>query len=329
MDVYYNKNMWEKGKPETKLAVCPVNQSFLWEEQEIFIPAIYTGKAGAVLDVCAKISTADMTTFLKKWNYERRMSLKTPEEFEQIDADNPGSREFAVDVCLDGTSLIRRMNSSVRWYPKNIIQMGNTNPTSIDEFENDKSAEEWMEAYNCDRTCCWYFNRLSYDWRDEPILSPQNILLAFQANLISTTVGHFSTDASCNGKTITAVHPLTGQEYTLTLHECEQTRHSFTGIETKDMIYPEYSQILSYSITPEIDRNLFDIRDCVEGDKPRIRNTQREDGPTAIFMAGKSAASDKRTACSSLHFEPVPEVQWRMVFQIKPKDNMAINFPIS
>ncbi|MCI9036088.1 MAG: hypothetical protein HFJ08_19240 [Lachnospiraceae bacterium] len=332
MDVYHDNNIWGKGSPETKLTALPINHSFLWGEQEILIPAVYVGKAGAVLDVCAKIPIEDMAAFLKKWDYKRRMSLKTPEEFEQIDADNPGSREFVVEICLDGTPLVLRMSSSLRWYPESVIQMGNANPASEDGFENNKSAEEWMRAYSCDKGCCWYFERLSYNWNGEPILSPQNISLAFRANLISITAGHFSTGGSCDGKTVKTADPITGQEYTLTLHSCEQIRNSFAEIGAKGVVYPECCQILSYSIAPEIDHSLFCIRDCAEGDHPRMGDTQEppsgSNGPTAVFMAGKNAAPDNRMAVSSLHFEPVSEVQWRMVFQIKPKNDTEISFPI-
>ena len=332
MDVYHDNNIWGKGSPETKLTALPINHSFLWGEQEILIPAVYVGKAGAVLDVCAKIPIEDMAAFLKKWDYKRRMSLKTPEEFEQIDADNPGSREFVVEICLDGTPLVLRMSSSLRWYPESVIQMGNANPASEDGFENNKSAEEWMRAYSCNKGCCWYFERLSYNWNGEPILSPQKISLAFRANLISITAGHFSTGGSCDGKTVKTADPITGQEYTLTLHSCEQIRNSFAEIGAKGVVYPECCQILSYSIAPEIDHSLFCIRDCAEGDHPRMGDTQEppsgSNGPTAVFMAGKNAAPDNRMAVSSLHFEPVSEVQWRMVFQIKPKNDTEISFPI-
>ena len=126
-----------------------------------------------------------------------------------------------------------------------------------------------MDTYDCDRECCWYFERLCYAWSGEPILSPQKISLAFQANLISITAGHFSTGVSCDGETVKAAHPITG----------------------KGMVYPEYCQILSYSITPEIDQSLFSIRDCAEGDKPRVGDAQGQpggaDGPTAVFMTKK------------------------------------------
>lgn len=330
MDVYHDNNIWGKGTPETKLTPLPVNRSFLWEKQEILIPAVYVGQAGAALDVCAKIPAEDMAAFLKKWNFERRMSLKTQEEFDQLDADNPGSREFAVDICLDDTPLICRMRSSLRWYPENIIRMGNANSANENGFENDTSAEEWMDAYGCDRECCWYFERLCYNWDKKPILSPKKLSLAFRADLISITAGHFSTGVSCDGETVKVAHPITGQEYILTLHRCEQTRHSFAEIGAKGMVYPEYCQMLSYSIAPEID--FFTIRDCTESDRPRTGDAQKRpggsDGPTAVFMAGKSATPDKRIAVSSLRFEPAPKVHWRAVFQIKPKNDVETSFPI-
>lgn len=57
MDVYYNGNgdPWGHGKQKNKLTKVPVDQTFLWETQEIFIPAVYVGEAGAILDICAKI----------------------------------------------------------------------------------------------------------------------------------------------------------------------------------------------------------------------------------------------------------------------------------
>lgn len=60
------------------------------------------------------------------------MSLKTSEEFEQIDADNPRSRESTVEISLDGVPLARRMSSSLRWYPNNIVQLGIINPANED-----------------------------------------------------------------------------------------------------------------------------------------------------------------------------------------------------
>ncbi|KAI4452132.1 hypothetical protein C823_006714 [Eubacterium plexicaudatum ASF492] len=333
MDVYYDVNMWGKGRHKTKLTAVPVRKTVFWgkERQELFIPAVYTGKAGVVLDVCAKISTEAMAAFLKKWNKERRMSLKTPEQREQIDADNPGSRDFLIEMRLDGVPLVLRMSSSLRWYPKQIIGMENADSVEENEFQNDVYAEEWMHAYGCDRECCWHFSRLTYNWGEEKILSPRKIALSFRANMVSVVAGHFMTDLSCNEETVKAVHPVTGQEYTLTLHTCEQMRHSFAEIGKKGILYPEHCLILSYDVTPEIDRGLLDIRDCAQGDHPKKEDTVKEkggetDGASAVFMAGKSAILERRAAVSSMHFEPVRQVQWRIVFEVKEREDLEVCF---
>ncbi len=336
MNVYHNGNLWEHRSREEKLTPLPIDRTFLWEDQEIFIPAVYLGKAGAVLDVCVRIPVEAMHAFLKKWDQKRRLSLKTQEDYEQIDADNPGSQKFAVEMKLDHIPLIRRMNSSLNWYPEIVFQTGMEDADQTETWKNDKTAEELMAAYHCDKRSCWHFCRISYDWNTEPQPAPQDISLAFRSDPISVTAGHFTTGASCGGETVKIVHPATGQEYTLTLHGCENSRHSFSDIGEKGVIYPEYCRMLSYSISPEIDRALFDIRDCAEGDKPVRAKTQDAShncigsavGASAIFMAGKSSVPDTRTAVSSMHFEPTQEVRWRTVFQVKTREDMEVTLPV-
>lgn len=359
MDIYHNGN-FRGGRRGSRLTPVPVQRTFLWEGQEIYIPAIYVGKAGAVLDVCAKIPVEEMTAFLKKWPRERRLSLKTPEEYEQIDADHPGSRDFLAEMSLDDMPLTLASSCSINWYPRAVFQMGNEAdaPAQDGEWENDKDAEELLEAYGCDRAFCWHFGRLNYNWKEEPILSPRQAALEFRMQQVPVTAGYFTTSVNTSGQlhlrtnrpeslsatseipvrandgadAVKAVHPVTGQEYTLTLHECQQTRHSFDEIGAEDVSYPEYGQLLSYSISPEIDRQLFDIRDCSEGDRPRKKKASKDSGSAqgaaAVFMAGKSAVPERRMAASSLHFEPVEEVRWRMVFQVQRKGNLKIAFPV-
>lgn len=332
MNVYHNENLWGNGKVGAKLAALPVNQTFLWEEQEIFIPAVYVGKAGAVLDVCGKIPIEDMKAFLKKWNKKRRLCLKTQEEYEQIEADNPAARNFVVEMSLEDIPLLRCMSSSLNWYPESVFYLENDAPAK-EECENDKAAEKLMEAYDCDRKYCWHFERLSYDWKNEAILSPKKLSLTFQEDPIPVTAGYFTTNISDSHETIRtvqAVHPGTGQEYTLTLHECQQSRHSFADIGSKGVVYPEYFQTLSYSISPEIEQDIFVIRDCGESDQPRMADKAccKATSATAIFMAEKTAIPNRRMAASSMHFEPFSKVQWRIVFMTKTRDDIKICFPI-
>lgn len=340
MDIYHNQSIHEHSGRGTKLTPLPVKQTFFWEGQEIYIPAVYVGKAGVVLDVCAKISLDDMTGFLQKWDQCRRLSLKTQEDFEQMEAENPAARDFTVKMSLDSIPLENNMSSSLYWYPPSIFQLleeesADDESTSAQENKNSHNAETLMEAYGCDRDCLWRISRHSFNWNDRPILSPRNISLTLRADTFSITAEHFTTDSSLgypDKKTIKTLHPITGKEYTLTLHGCVQTKYDINGSAEDNLIYPQYLQELCYTISPKISRQFFDILDCAESEPARTRerdgNTCSSDGPTAVFLASKSASKNFQTAVSSLHFSPVETVRWRIVFHIRPKEDMQITLPI-
>lgn len=352
LDVYDNGNngSFRGGRRRgNKLTPHPVNRTYFWEGQEIFVPAVYTGRTGAVLDVCVKIPSEDMTAFLQKWHKELRLSLKTQEEYEQMEADNPSCIDFGIEMCFDGEALMQSMRSTINWYPEEIFAAGNEDgkeARSAGEWENDREAEQILDAYGCSRECCWHFARLSYRWKEKPLLSPQRISLLFQDGMRDVTAAHFTTgrpslaafgqstdrpDQSIESypSEIRIVHPATGQEHTLTLYACEQEKHDLSDIGAKGMVYPEYSRMLTYTIAPAIDRGLFDIRDCAQGDSPRpagSRAKSGQSGAVAVFAAGRSAVPGKRAAASSMHFEPVESVRWRIVFRIKQKTDMQVDF---
>lgn len=337
MDIYHNESIHSHSNHGDKLTPLPVNQTFFWEEQEIFLPAIYVGKAGAVLDICAKIPLEDIIAFLQKWDRKRRLSLKTQEEYAQIEAENPAARDFSAEINLDATPLTPSMSSSLFWYPPNILQQfeKDADDTSTKEAHNNNYAKELTEAYHLDKSCLWRISRHSFYWSDEPILTPKNMLLRLRADTISMTAGHFITnvyDYTQDNKTIKVLHPLNGEEYTLILHECEQTQVDMSDIAKENLIYPEHLLKLSYNILPEMNRALFDIKDCSDSEPARAidaaKNTDSTNSPTAIFLAEKSANPAWRTAVSSLHFAPVETVRWRMIFHIKPKEDLCINLPI-
>ncbi len=395
MNVYYRKsgNTWKEDRRKSPLSCIPVNRTFLWGSHEIRIPALYIGREGVVIDICSRLPIEEILRFQRKWPRERRLSLKNQEDFEQIDADNPGSRDFLADLCLDGQPLACRMSASLRWYPEalrpdrdaeqaqdarhdgidadtetptaarlNDVDAVTQTPTAVRHddvdavtetpinarlngtdtktctaaWHNDADAEALINAYECDRNACWHLGRILYDWKEGPILSPSRVSLTFHARPISVTTEHFTTmpfsaESSMDPREIRTIHPATGQEYTLTLHGCEETMHDFSGIGAKEMLYPEHCQILSYSISPEIEPGLFEIRDCGESDPPRPKEEtdsprQSGSGCTAFFLAGRSPSPDRRVAFSSLHFEPVREVRWRTVFQVKPLEDLEIHF---
>ena len=353
MDVYYNTNgnFWRRGRQTKKLTAFSIQKTFLWGNLKVHIPAVYTGRAGAILDVCIKIPAEEMIAFLNKWSKGRRLSLRTQEDYERMEADNPCCIDFESEMYFNDQPLQQGVRSSLMWYPKTVFELdkddeitpaarstefydededGEEIPTA-DEWQNDKDAEKLMTAYDCDRNFCWYFARLFYEWDEEMILSPKKVFLILKAETKSVTTTHFTTDFSCSDQKIKLTHPVTGEEYVLTLYECKERKLPFSDFGEKGMCYPTCCQELSYGISLEPECGLLDIRDCNEGDEPKREGVSdkvlsENCGATAFFVAGKTESSDKSVAFSSLHFEPVHEVHWRVVFQIKPREDAVVSF---
>lgn len=123
MEVYYStdETIWGHSKQAEKLTKVSINRTVLWENQEIFIPAVYVGLSGAVLDLCVKIPSEDMVHFLQKWDTEKRLSLKTSEEYEQFESENPSCKHFRTEICLNGKPLALLMGSSLFWYCDDVV----------------------------------------------------------------------------------------------------------------------------------------------------------------------------------------------------------------
>lgn len=85
---------------------------------------------------------------------------------------------------------------------------------------------------------------------------------------------------------------------------------------------PSHYVAMSYTITPELPDGVMDIADCDDGDRPQQAPGQLTaascamvvgiiagaDGPTAILY-DQQKQGKLHAACSSLHFEPVKQVE--------------------
>jgi len=150
---------------------------------------------------------------------------------------------------------------------------------------------------------------------------------------------HFATPAV--GDSISLTHPLTGESYTLTVHEVEQQELPEHAFNDPNMEYPSHLLAMSYSLEPDIHDRGFMIQDCGEGDRPRQKKRDPNefepvvfahaaavgviggaDGPTAVLVGQRTRKL--HAVCSSLHFEPVDEVEWRAVFSEKLMDDVDV-----
>ena len=344
MEVYYGHNFWyqkKEGKPLKKFSVHKAEDPLLkWGKSEFFIPALYVGSEGAVLDLCMRVPLSEIFAYMQKWEDAADREL-SEEEMEQAERESPFFADFAVEMHLDGHRLRSESGCSTVW-----------NPCLTEQEEaREAEVEELMETYGCSREYGWLFKRESFEWEGTPALCPEKLECLFSAGKQPVTVGHFVTDGTDEGGQIELTHPVSGETYMITLRSCEAERHDGDwGERGTELEYPSCYQSLTYTVVPEISAGELTIQDCAKSDPPRKKNVlpAQEDGPTAYFLASSAAvvpiysesgaetdgsheAGEQKVwaACSALRFEPVDRIEWRAVFHIQEKENFHITAVLS
>ncbi len=96
---------------------------------------------------------------------------------------------------------------------------------------------------------------------------------------------------------------------------------------------------MSYGVTPELPNGAMTLADCDDGDRPRqapgapdqLKSTLGvamigviggADGPASAFVGEKRGKL--RAACSSLHFDLVKDVEWRIIFHETQVEDMTL-----
>lgn len=332
MDVYYSNSFRRHGQA-APLSPITLSKTFTWEDLDIFLPAVYSGEAGVVMDLCIRIPIEKIEAFLNKWNLnkqnqEKRLSELTDEESERMEQENPTALHFQTDLEWDNDILIRRNRISIGWYP----------PFSEEEHAP-REAAELMEAYHCDPASAWQFVRCMYQWAEYRKDFPDQLKLHFQEDPVSITAGYFTTDKQCIGQEIRLRAPVTQTEYTLTLcrYEAAVLKHD-SFFQNTEMTYPAHYRALYYRIFPRLSSEQFLLQDCEKSDQPLPKGAEPSafaetsgrtpDGPTAVFIAGKSKDPGLLLAMSSLHFDPVIKVNWRAIFRVQRRPDMEICFHV-
>lgn len=141
-------------------------------------------------------------------------------------------------------------------------------------------------------------------------------------------------------------HPLSGKIYTLTIEYLKNEEADLRNVQSMGLEFPTKYTQMEYRIEPELASRQYRIMDCKQSDEPRpMKITCAEgpaevqingeaaaigiiggaDGPTAVFV-GRPAdnTSQLRMASSSMCFEHVDEVEWRIVFLEKLHEDITI-----
>lgn len=316
VDVYFGGNFWGHPDSEQEGKQILIHKKFRWGDENWYIPAVYLCDAGLVMDFCVEKEPEELQAFIDKWDlYHENQNHYSEEQYEQMDAENPLSFHAQPGVIVNGVELRRSFGCGISWIPKSCLKEG---------MACDEEARVLLEHYQLDPLKGWKLWRGKFLWTDSGADFPdiRTLQVRLEPEPISVPGIHFS--GLKTGESVSFIHPGTGISHTLTMRSCEQAELTGQQIPDWEGEFPRYYQVMTYQILPEAERGEISIFDCENGDRPK-NSRNRANGSTAVFVAGSSRVSEYRVACSSLYFNPVQDVEWRIVFQLKDREEIEVD----
>ena len=315
-EVSFDGGFWSRsqGRPGKEV---PIHKEFNWAGHHWIIPSIYLCGKGIVVDFCMRTDPAAIRDFMKKWNLNPENEVErqfTQEQQIQLDLDNPLHMDFHSLLHLNGKELHSTHGCGTCY-----------NPCLGQEYIHNE-ARQAVEHYGLDGNAAWVILRSSYPWATKRKPELRTLSVTMLPDKVSVPGPHFQIRRP--GDTVTFCYG--GQKYTLTVQEYETQVMDWSRVPDTGLEHPGHYVVMSYTITPEPPDGVMDISDCDDGDRPRqappvpgqpaaascamvVGIIGGADGPTAIIY-DQQKQGKLHAACSSLHFEPVKQVEWRVVF---------------
>lgn len=326
--VYFHGNFWGHEGRERAGKEIPLNKQFVWGEENWYIPAIYSCTSGLVVDLCCKVEPERVRAFIEKWNLlEEDRAEPSEEECEQIEAENVLHLDVRMSAEVNGATLKAGRSCGMTWIPEAVTGMA-----------GDREAGWFLEHYGLDQGKAWRIRRFMLPWMTGKKPDIKTLSVKLSQNPVSLPAGHFVATA---GETVSFAHPVTDREHRLTAREIVQEEIESLRSQDECLEYPTHCVRMLYEISPELTERQFCIRDCAESDAPRHRSEVGEndvrnvsahsigiiggaDGPTALIIGGRPQEGKLHMVYSSLHFEPVEKVEWRISFREKTREDIFI-----
>lgn len=300
-----------------------IDKTFTWGSESWHIPAVYVCSAGLVVDFCVEADPEAISAFIHKWNlfleYENEY---TEEEQSQMHAEHPLNIDFWVKADVNGSVLKQKHGYGTVWIPESCLP---------EDMQSDREAKWTLEHYGLDLKRGWAIRRVSFPWETKRPGVIKSLLVQLEREPVDVPGIHFKTPGV--NDSIIFRHPTSGTEHTFTQREYEAQEIDQQHFCNDSMEYPTYYTAMTYTLSPDISDQGFCVCDCAKGDSPRLKEVN-PDGPTSVCVAavlGMSRSTDDspryfhaddspaqlHVVCSALHFEPVRETEWRMVFKEK------------
>ena len=322
--VYYEGNFWgHHGKDRAGKEIA-LGREFDWADHHWVIPAAYSCSKGLVVDFCMQVQPEKIRSFMEKWNLNPEndsVENFTQEQQMQMDLENPLCLDFEPRLELNKKSLQTSHGCSVCF-----------NPCVPEGFTNELEAKWAVDHYGLDDSYGWVVCRWVFPWTCRHRPKIQTLTLVMEQQPVRVPGSHFV--AHQVGDTFTFSHPVSGEEYRLTVEELERQMIPAGSFGSDRWSYPTHTVAMTYTLSPEPEEAIS-VTDCAESDRP-LAVTPKDpmaptavasaavigiiggaDGPTAIVVGDRSE-NKLHAAFSSLHFEPVADdIEWRVEFSIK------------
>ncbi len=315
-----------------------IDKQFCWDNSNWFIPAIYLCSEGLVMDLCVEATAESIQAFIDKWNLNEEDEESFFEEDRMLaEHEHPLNVDVRAKMAINGRKLRMSRGSGLTWIPKQCLPEG----------ERTNREAGWIaEHYGLDLNKGYGFHRMSFPWatKNKPVLKSMELTL--EASPVS--LPGIRMKGLKAGDLVRFMHPLTKVEHTLTVQSVEADEVAERSLGNLQFAFPGHYTRMTYTLLPDISDKNISLRDCNQSDQPRQRkdlelaDKQRAgdfaasigiiggaDGPTAIFLASPVKQSDApvtgwHMACSSFHFEPVEDVEWRVEFREKLREDVCI-----
>ena len=126
-------------------------------------------------------------------------------------------------------------------------------------------------------------------------------------------------ESPVKGQKIVLKHPFTGTEHVITVRKMEEQELDTAQLNNEEYEYPSHFLTMYYTVEPEFSENEFMIQDCMQSDLPKRKGVTARSNvggsgiiSSAIFAVNKG--EQWHSVCSAMHFEPVKETEWKIVF---------------
>lgn len=297
-----------------------LNREFVWGGRSFRIPAVYSCGKGLVLDICLRAEPEALHAFCKKWE---NVSSPSQEQQAQLDLENPLEADFRAALELNRHPISCSHSRGICWLPWLPAQERGQAGLAVDHYGLDPAAG-------------WAIQRFFFPWTGRRRPEIRTLAVTLSQNPRPHPGPHFQI---CQPGDRFAFR-CQGQDYTFTVLEYQAQTADWSRLARPGAEYPSHYMAMTYSLSPEPPDGLVAVADCDDGDRPRQPPAPPDqpqasdgvammgviggsDGPTALFVS--PPASRAHAVCSSLHFEPPRQVEWRLVFYEKSAGDFTLS----